>query len=726
MKKKSIIAFIFLWICLVAAAVPAKRGMWRTVQLSDGTEVSVQLCGDEGFHFYIDEAGNRYQKNEVGRFQKIEISKLKKRMKDRGARMSRSRRVEATDKSIFRGTKRGLIILVNFKDVVFSPQNTRDYYNRIANEKNFRDNNGFVGSIQDYFRDQSYGQFTLQFDVVGPVTLPETCAYYGGNNEHGNDKNVGVMVAQACQLVDDVVDFSQYDWNDDGVVDQVYVIYAGQGEADSFGAENTIWPQSWTLSESEFGHALTLDNVKIDQYACSNELDSEMRIEGIGIICHEFSHCMGFPDTYDVFSSGSFGMGNWDLMDSGNYAGGGFIPVGYTAYERMLCGWNKPVELLGDTIVSRVEPVEDGGRTFIIYNKAHRDEYYLLENRVKKGWDSQLPSEGMLITHVDYDKNAWDYNVVNTIGDFTIGGKPLFTNDHQHLTIIHADNDDDSDYWSEQAHAFWKHTEEGDPYPYLYNDSLTNRSAPAAILYNKNLNDRKLMNVRLFGIKRLEGGDMSFAFEDFSTQVDTLAVGVIFKETFDMCDGVGGNDGIWGGGAAGSGVFDPDYEDWTGKKMFGANKCAKFGSNSTPGVVSTPEFIVNGTAEFSFKAAPFGSDGKGLQLAVSGGAEIDNTSFTLAENQWTVCTATIKAHGPVVVTFKPDKRVFLDEVTAVAQGGMKGDVNGDGVVDMNDVNALVNLILAGGNFNLTETDIDGNGVVDVSDVTALINLIHSL
>ena len=668
-----------LMVSLMAAAVPAKRGIWRAIRLADGTEVRAQLCGDENLHFFMDDKGNHYVADAGGQtFQRTTEAQLRQRMAARGksARKAPRQRIGGIDPNIFQGTQRGLVILVEFQDVKFQNANNRDYYNRIINEVGFSDSNGFRGSVKDYFRAQSYDQFTLDFDVMGPVTMPNGYAYYGANDDRGDDLRPGEMTALACQAVASEVNFADYDWDGDGVVDQVYVIYAGQGEANATDA-NTIWPHSWTLAESDYGHQLTIGGVVIDSYACSNEIDSNNKIEGIGTICHEFSHCMGFPDTYDLLYSGNYGMGNWDLMCSGSYAGGSFCPVGYTSYQRMICGWNNPVELLGDTLVSDMAPITAGGQTFIIYNKGNRDEYYLLENRAKSGWDEFLPGEGMLVLHVDYDSTLWAFNVVNSTGDFTSYGFPGISNDHQRLTILHADNDDDSDYFSQTLGDYWKTTESTDPYPYMRNDSLTNRSKPAATLFNKNLNGRKLLNVAITNIKRNDEGNMSFSFADFSTQIDTTAVeqGVLFYESFDQCLGTGGNDGLWSGDA-GTSEFMPDHEDWEGKAMAGANKCAKFGTNSKSGAAKTPEFTVNETAEFSFRAAPFGNDGTYLSLSVSGDATISPTSFTLTKEQWTECNATITGTGVVRVTITPTKRMFLDEVKAI-------DPNPSAIVNIN-------------------------------------------
>ncbi len=665
---------LFILCCafaLNASAVPAKRGQWRTVQLLDGTSVKVEIIGDEHFHFFQDEKGTRYFKdNATGRFYAITNEQFAKSKERRMAKIRKAgRKVEdfgIVNPELYKGIKHGLIILAQFADKQFKSGNDQNYYNKIANERGFSDENGFKGSIRDYFYDQSGGLFDLQFSVVGPVTLPQSYSYYGKDNSSGEDSHVGQMIAEACQQAAHSVDFSQFDWDGDGKAEQVYVIYAGEGAHASLD-NNTVWPCSWTLSESDYGKSLTFNGVIIDQFATSNEITSKGSIEGIGTICHEFSHCIGFPDSYDVSYGGNFGMGNWDLMDNGNYAGDGFVPVGYTAYEKMLCGWTTPVELRGDTAVTGIKPIAAGGQTYIIYNKANENEYYLLENRQKVGWDAHIPGTGILVTHIDYDKEIFAKNLVNAVGDFIAfaGVK----NDHQRYTVVHADNDDDSQYWSAMMHTYVKRTEQGDAYPYDGNDSLSNRSVPQATLFNKNLNGHSKLNVNIYNMAIADDGTASFEFKDFSEIPHVLPdiPGIVFYESFDECDGDGGNDGDFSSGNAGQGVFYPDYEDWISKASYGANKCAKFGTNSKSGNAQTPKFKVYDKTNFSFLAAPFDYDDLELTVSVSGNAKITPSTFTLKANQWTECNAVIEGTDEVCVTIKPAKRMFLDEVKAILQ-----------------------------------------------------------
>lgn len=179
--------------------------------------------------------------------------------------------------------------------------------------------------MSDYFSAQSNGLFNLSFDVVGPVRMSKNSTYYGGTSKNGDDEPVDELVKEACRKVDDQVNFANYDWSGNGEVDQVFILYAGKGQADG-GANNTIWPHEYWLSAYPGGSHITLDGKKIDTYACSSELNGQNGLSGIGTICHEFSHCLGLPDWYDVYYSGNFGMCDFSLMDMGSYLGDGMTP----------------------------------------------------------------------------------------------------------------------------------------------------------------------------------------------------------------------------------------------------------------------------------------------------------------------------------------------------------------------------------------------------------------
>ena len=533
-----------------AMAVPAKKGLWKTIVLDDGTAVRAQLKGDEFGHYWRTADGQRYVAKD-GQYQKMTAAadqkaqqRRAKAQQRRTARLTRraadgTRRAPASHL----GDKKGLIILVNFKDVKFQEENDQTFYNNVANTPGFTDENGFQGSVADYFRDQSRDQFNLTFDVVGPVTVSKDAKYYGENDANGDDKHPEEMVVEAIKLAKDLVtDWRQYDWNGDGEVDQVMIIYAGEGEADG-GSEDTIWPHEWELKYINMDIEVA-DGIKVNTYAVANEGSQQQdywtgieyfAVNGIGTICHEFSHCLGLPDMYDTSYSGNYGMGEWSLMDQGSYCGDGFIPSGYTSYDKYCIGWIEPTELTDAQDVTGMRALTDADDVYIIKDAAHPDEYYLLENRQQKGWDAKTPAKGMLVLHVDYDPDIWFYNLVNSNWD---GSEGYPVNDHQRCTIFHADGVDKTgelyekitdiveqmeeatssayDRLEDQYYDLWDQYNadvKGDVYPQKGNNQLTNTSKPRAFLYNKNTDGRKLMNISITNIKQNRNGTITFHFE---------------------------------------------------------------------------------------------------------------------------------------------------------------------------------------------------------------------
>jgi len=676
--RKIFLTLSLLVIATAVMAVPSKPGQWKTIKLTDGTEVRAQLAGDEHVHFWMAEDGTKYVKDgDSETYVVIDNETVAARSAARRSKMKTGKRLRVPRKATigerthYLGQKKGIVILAQFTDVKYKSGNNLAKYKRILNEAGYNEGS-FKGSVADYFKAQSANLFELDFDVVGPYTMANSQSYYGKNDSQGNDMRAEDMIIEACQQADAEVNFADYDWDGDGVVDQVFVVYAGKGEADG-GSSNTIWPHMWSLVEA--GKELTLDDTKIENYACSSELSGSGSIDGIGTFCHEFSHCMGFPDFYDItYNSGWMAMDDFDLMCGGSYLGNGFVPCGYTAHEKMMCGWQEPTVLAdNDTIVQNVKPMSEHGETFIIYNDAHPDEYYMLENRQKTGWDASYPSLGLMITHVDFDLAIWQANVPNTkVSNSEASEYGLNKgNDHQRMSMVCADNRPTS------------YTTSNDLYPYQYNDSLTATSKPAATLFNNNSEGKKMLQGAVLNITQNADGTMSFAYRSGKSSDsgesggeggeggegggNELPEGVVFLETFDQCAGTGGNDGLWSGGVAAS-TFNPDNEGWTmpleTPKWYGGDQCAKFGTSSVVGIVTTPAFNLNGEATLTFKAGAWNAnaDGTSLQLDVEGATATPN-EFEIAKGGWTECTATLKGTGDVKVTFIPVKRFFLDGVS---------------------------------------------------------------
>ena len=233
--KRIIAIFFLLLITETLFCIPAKNNQWQTLTLSDGKTIRAQLVGDECLHYYIDEAGNKYtadgdyfvllNPNDEHRLMTRAHDRTQQRMK----RLKSNRRQQA-----YEGKKRGLILLVNFKDVSFKQIHTLEVFKRQVNEENYQ-NGAAIGSVHDYFMAQSNGRFDLTFDVKGVYNLSHNRAYYGGNvkiDGQDTDQRPGEMIAEACKLAANDVNYKDYDWDGDGEVDQVYIIYPGKGEAD--------------------------------------------------------------------------------------------------------------------------------------------------------------------------------------------------------------------------------------------------------------------------------------------------------------------------------------------------------------------------------------------------------------------------------------------------------------------------------------------------------------
>lgn len=498
-------------------AVPAKRGVWRTLQLADGTEVRVQLVGDEHGHYWLAADGTAYARQGGKFFKKVDAQQIAKRAKARrqqvnAKRLQRLKSRRASGVGSYTGTKRGIIILVNFQDLTFKSGNNKALYEKIANQANYKEGD-FKGSMADYFKAQSRNQFELDFDVVGPVTVSHDYAYYGKNDSKDNDTLPGTMVCEAVKLAKDLVsDWKQYDWDGDGYVDQVYLIYAGKGEADA-GVEDlpdAIWPHAYSLSGAKYygdgeGRVTVGTRLYVDTYACGSELNGSGKICGIGTMCHEFSHCLGYPDFYDIDYSGGQGMGGYDLMDSGSYNDDGYQPAGYTSYERWVVGWEEPIALEGqDVAITNMKSLQNGGESYIIYNKGNQNEYFLLENRQFDGWDASLSYNGLLILHCDFDEQVWWSN------------QPNDDPDHQRMTVVPADGK-----YTYTIYEGVKYYDDAPLFPYesvnafnrsfkiKRNDTVAER---AAKFFTKNTDGTYWLDSSIENITQNSDGSISFNF----------------------------------------------------------------------------------------------------------------------------------------------------------------------------------------------------------------------
>ena len=656
--KRILLSISAVLAAIAIQAMPVKPGICRNITLADGTVVKAELVGDEHLTYWRTADGACYRQTpSAGVFSKVELSALQSEydavVAQKAAREKAilesartSMPVKKVEGSKFQGKKKCLVILANFADTKFKPEHTLDLYKQIINGENYSDETlGFKGSVRDYFKAQSGGQFEIDFDVVGPVDLPKGYAGYGKNDASGRDQAALVypMVEDAVNLAkDQVTDWKQYDWDGDGLVEEVFVLYAGHGQAKYPQDPDLVWPH-----KSAIDPMTVADGVKVSVYACSSELGATEAIDGIGTFCHEFSHCMGLKDHYDINGRG-YGTGFWDIMCFGCYNGNSFLPAEYNSYEKMFCGWKEPIVLNAEPQkIEGMKALAAGGDTYIFYNDGNENEYYMLENRQKTGWDAALPGEGLIVLHVDYSKGAWEDNQVN------------YNAARQRMTVIPADNTLGS---TDEDKA-------GDAWPYQGNNSLTNYSRPACTVYNANTDGTGYMNKYLLNIKQNADGTISFEYTTKSATKQDKPEGALLYETFDNCSGIGGNDGIWDGDNVGLADFFPDNDGWSGTPKTGANKCALLGNATRKANAVTPSFKISEPVVISFLAAPYtGSSDNKLILAANYGCDavLDVTEFALVPGQWTEVKANVTGSGDAAIRFKTnDKGVFIDNVCVI-------------------------------------------------------------
>lgn len=424
MKRFGLLIVISAMVCS-AWAVPARR-TGIVVTQPDGSEVTVYQHGDEYFHWQTNEKGEWIKMDEDG-FYRVTKALSKEEIESKRMASPKRAAMAAYPLNI---VPRGLVILVNFADVAFETEkaemdsmligeNYTRNYSYSYKGKTYSVNS--KGSARQYFQDASNGQYNPQFDVIGPVTVSNNVSYYGKNDSYGNDMYADKMVSEACKLADTEfdVDFTQYDNDNDGYVDFVFVIYAGYGEADG-GASTTIWPHSWNLLSA--GTQCKVDSKTVDLYACGNELDFySKKHTGIGTFCHEFSHVLGLPDLYVTNTSSHTTMNEWDIMDYGPYNNEGNTPPTFSAYERFFMGWLQP-RLIVEPENITLKDLQTSNEALLISttdehnligNNPDPTKFYLLENRQQEGWDEYLPGHGLMLTYIQYSAKKWAENTVN-------------------------------------------------------------------------------------------------------------------------------------------------------------------------------------------------------------------------------------------------------------------------------------------------------------------------
>ena len=484
--KKTVLILITL-LCHLASHASKGWPYPITVSQPDGTQLTVRINGDADFNWVstldgvaLKQEGNGYYvanidtngmlsssgtlAHDADKRSSAEQSLCKKQdvkafltVNTRPERLAATRGFGGKGSTSFfphTGSPRAIVLLVQFANRPFKVQPRKafnQYLNSMADKHQDFGNaeNRNMGSVKRYFSDMSGGKFKPQFDLYGPITMPKNAAYYGEGSS--SMERYRELVSEACTMMDDSLDFSKYDADKDGNVDLVYIIYAGYGESVS-SIDSTLWPKAFVC-----GTDIKKDGKYVRLAGISNELNghpdvhysstSGLLINGVGLFCHEFSHCMGLPDFYPTVSPqwttannkqdfdayDNQGMEEWDVMDNGIYLYNGYSPTAYTAWEREKMGW-LTIETLTREGKVELKSIDQGGKAYRIKNDKNTsgNEYYIVENIQAKGWNYKLPASGMMVSHVEYV--PWAFSVFHG-GDNSVNN----IKKHPRMTIVPAD-----------------------------------------------------------------------------------------------------------------------------------------------------------------------------------------------------------------------------------------------------------------------------------------------
>ena len=731
--------FMFLilgLVCLVARAIPADPTPVKVTQ-PDGTTLTVVLHGDEFFHFTTTLDGYTVLKNEAGYYTYARLdgnrlassgivahdkgqrtatdlaalASIPKGLNDRSAaqagtlmlnrRNAAMRRVGA-DGHMDYERFRGLIILINYTNKKFTMSNPSSFYDDMVNTPNFTGytlNNRFVsmtGSVRDYFYDNSNHMFDPVFDVVGPVEVNYTCTYPQGTN------NSDAVFNAALQAVDSQIDFNDYDSDGDGEVDMVFFLVAGFSANYTGNNENYLWPHMYYLYWSP-----PLDGVSFGLYACSTEIAGwegyYSDVNGIGTICHEFGHVLGLPDLYDTDYSGSGGEsrnpGEWSVMAAGSSRNFGRNPVGYSLYERYALGFNTPT-VINKAGSYQLQPLDESNVGYRL-NTPNDKEFFLIENRQPGKWDRNLPGHGMMVARVDStDERIWWSNQVNC------------NPNRMYYELLRAS------YVGEDGPS--------DPFPGTYGiTSITNFTDPNLHTWDGNFNDFSILDIA-------ERNNII----TFNVEADTSILAVI--EDFE---GMPVTDNLNMKGV--QGVFAKwDFVKCSVQEYDGAGEGTHAVAMKKPSQFTTTTTIQEVPYMISFTVHNPTSTTAHVRMTYS----VDNGTTWLSPTDGTVTASAnssasvnlrLPMDAPLMLRFtqtagSDKKSIYLDNIKLNYKDkwppvAIPGDVNGDGEVNISDINAAIQVILQGDqaadNPFLATADVNGDGEVNISDVNAIISLI---
>jgi len=742
--KKTLLLLAMGILSLVSQAVPADPTPSKVTQ-PDGTTLTVVLHGDEFLNYLTTSDGYTVVKNKAGYFTYARLDGNQLVAGDRIARDNRTAADNAylaalpkglkSKSMVERGSKmlnhrnevlrgighgghmdyskfRGLIVLINYTDRKFDdyvPSNytPQDFYEQMINGHDYK---GFtlpagtkvecMGSVRDYYYDNSFQQFDPHFDILGPVDVPFACT-------DAHQFNCDSIFFAALEALDPEVDFSQYDTDEDGTADMVFFLVAGHGSDYSANNRDYLWPHMKDFTDSP-----VLDGVNFKLYACSTNMIGEENeyyivynnVAGIGTICHEFSHCLGLPDFYDTDSDGSGGVNHaypltWSIMASGFKNNNGRNPAGYSLYERYALGFAQPtlIDAEGTIELPALEKSNMGYRL----NTANENEFFLIENRQRIKWDKNLPGPGMLIFRVDSTNvEVWENNLVNA------------NPNHNYYELLRANFNGMND-------------SPRDPFPGTTNvTSITNATQPSLRTWDGKLSHYALMNIAeadsIITFDVIIDKSKS-SIEDFekmpvgATLNERGVAGVYANWDFYNCAVV---DTAQVGNGHVVAMRNGSYFNTT-ENLNKIPKVVRFKiyNPTSTGVMITPQYSTNNGGRWK------GLDTYPYDIYVTAGSTAEATITSLPTN------------APIMLRLKQtsgssSEYCYIDDIEICYEETWEpefvlGDVNDDGLVNIADVTDLIDYLLNNDAslINMNAADISADGMINISDVTDLIDML---
>ena len=413
----------------ILSAVPAFPGKVKVVQ-PDGTAITIQIHGDEWFHYVTNERGQRIVRGMDGFFRPAEMPSAAERVQAVERRRAAQAQAPARASSMSMGTHRIPVILVEFQDTRFTISNPKESFDALLNEEGYSAN-GATGSVHDFYYENSHGLYDPIFDVYGPYLLSKNSKDYVSNP--------GNALKEACQALDSQIDFSKYDSDGDGNIDMTLMYYAGHNAAETGHEDTEIWPH-----KSSVWPTIQLDRKKLGTYFCTSELKGTgSTMCGIGTTTHEFAHSLGLPDFYDTdyeTNGQAGGLYSYSTMDTGPYNNNGRTPPYFNAEELIMLGWMDALTEIDKQGTLTIAPIQN--RVAYKVPTSVSGEYFILECRAKTGWDRALDGDGLLVYHVDKSQHPvtiitswgteatytaaalWNWNSTNAINEN--GSHPCF------------------------------------------------------------------------------------------------------------------------------------------------------------------------------------------------------------------------------------------------------------------------------------------------------------